>query len=74
MTEKIPTMLTIPQTAAAFKVPEHFVRVKVRLGDVVAVRIGRKYLVNAEKFAEYLNTAREPQLPRISSGIQPVSI
>lgn len=70
---KIPTMLTIRETAEMFKLPIYFVRQKVNSGEVVSVRAGRKFLVNAEKFAEYLNagTATEaaPQMekkPRIA--------
>ncbi len=51
----IPTMRTIKETAEMFKLPVHFVREKVNSGEVVAVRAGRKYLVNVERFADYLN-------------------
>ncbi len=70
---KIPTMLTIKETAEMFKLPIHFVRQKVNSGEVVAVRAGRKILVNAEKFADYLNigtateaTPQTEKAPRIS--------
>lgn len=52
---KIPRMETIKNTAALFKLPVHFVRQKVNSGEIVAVRAGNKYLVNVDKFAEYLN-------------------
>ncbi len=52
---QIPTMRTIKETAELFKLPVHFVREKVNSGEVVAVRAGRKYLVNVERFADYLN-------------------
>ncbi len=52
---KIPQMETIKNTAALFKLPVHFVRQKVNSGEIVAVRAGNKYLVNVDKFAEYLN-------------------
>ncbi len=56
MTEiKLPRMETIKTTAELFNLPVHFVRQKVNSGEVVAVRAGRKYLVNVEKFAEFLN-------------------
>lgn len=52
---KIPRMETIKRTAEIFGLPVHFVREKVNSGEVVAVRAGNKYLVNVDKFAEYLN-------------------
>lgn len=52
---KVPHMETIRRTAEIFKLPVHFVRQKANSGEVVAVRAGRKILVNVEKFAEYLN-------------------
>ncbi len=47
----------IRKTAELFGLPVHFVRSKVASGEVVAVRAGRKFLVNVDRFAEYLNTA-----------------
>ena len=55
----IPRMETIKNTAKLFGLSEYFVRQKVRSGDVVCVKAGCKYLVNVDKFAEYLNTAYE---------------
>ncbi|MGN1339350.1 MAG: helix-turn-helix domain-containing protein [Oscillospiraceae bacterium] len=52
----IPRMETIKKTAELFGLPVHFVRCKVASGEVVAVRAGRRILVNVDKFAEYLNT------------------
>lgn len=54
---KIPRMETIKTTAALFNLPVHFVRCKVASGEVVAVRAGRRFLVNVDKFAEYLNNS-----------------
>lgn len=56
-TTKIPRMEGIRKTAELFGLPVHFVRSKVASGEVVAVRAGRKFLVNVDRFAEYLNTA-----------------
>ncbi len=52
---KIPRMLTIRETAELFGLPVHFVRDKVNSGEVVAVKAGRKFLVNVDRFADYLN-------------------
>ena len=56
-TLKIPHMETIRKTAEIFGLPVHFVRTKVSSGEVVAVRAGRRFLVNVDKFAEYLNSS-----------------
>ncbi|MCM1335189.1 MAG: hypothetical protein NC084_10195 [Bacteroides sp.] len=52
---RVPRMGTIQQTAELFGLPKHFVRQKVLAGEVVAVRAGKRYLVNLDKFAAYLN-------------------
>lgn len=56
-TTKIPRMEGIRKTAELFGLPVHFVRAKAASGEVVAVRAGRKFLVNVDRFAEYLNTS-----------------
>lgn len=53
----IPRMETIKKTAELFGLPVHFVRSKVSSGEVVAVRAGKRFLVNVDKFAEYLNSS-----------------
>lgn len=52
-----PRMETIKKTAEIFKLPVHFVRCKVASGDVVAVRAGKRFLVNIDRFADYLNSS-----------------
>ncbi len=59
MIEKIPQMETIKKTAQLFGLPEYFVRQKAISGEIVAVKAGRKYLINIDRFAEYLNTHTE---------------
>ena len=72
---KIPRMRTIKETAELFSLPLHFVRQKVSSGEVVAVRAGRRFLVNVDKFAEYLNTCTISQESEADSGkIQPISL
>lgn len=53
----VPRMAGIKETAKIFGLPVHFVRQKVNNGEVVAVRAGRRFLVNVDKFAEYLNSS-----------------
>lgn len=57
----IPRMETIKETARLFNLPEYFVRRKVLSGEIAAVRTGRKYLVNVDKLAEYLNNTTVQQ-------------
>lgn len=77
---KIPRMETIKNTAALFKLPLHFVRQKVNSGEIVAVRAGNKYLVNVDKFAEYLNGStitdgtEKPTDPSRAARVLPISI
>ena len=65
---KIPQMRTIKETAALFGLPVHFVRQKVNAGEVVAVRAGKKFLVNVDRFLEYLNSATVTQTTESPSG------
>lgn len=55
---KVPRMETIKTTAALFNLPVHFIRQKVTSGEIVAVRAGRRFLVNVDKLAEYLNSSK----------------
>ena len=72
---RIPRMRTIKETAELFGLPVHFVRQKVNDGEIVAVRAGRRFLVNVDKFAEYLNTCTISQESEADSGkIQPIAL
>lgn len=72
---RIPRMRTIKETAELFGLPVHFVRQKVNDGEIVAVRAGRRFLVNIDRFAEYLNSNTIPQESKADSGnIQPISL
>ena len=52
----IPHMENIKNTAELLHLPTNFIREKVLTGEIVAVRAGRRYLVNVDKLIEYLNT------------------
>lgn len=72
---KPPRMETIKATAALFNLPVHFVRQKAASGEIVAVRAGKRYLVNVDKFAEYLNSNTVQEDPgSTSSGITPIKL
>lgn len=51
---EIPEMLTIPETARKFGLPENAVRKWVKMGLVPHISCGRKWLVNAAVFARFL--------------------
>ena len=75
----VPRMETIKNTAKLFGLPEHLVRQKVLSGEVVAISSGRRYLVNVDRFAEYLNTNKLPapdeqDEPAEQTGIRPIPV
>lgn len=53
---KIPTMLTIKETARVTNLPVNFIRQLVWDNKIVYTKAGTKYLVNLDKLVEYLNT------------------
>lgn len=82
MTDK-PQMETIAKTAEILGLPEYFVRMKVKSGEIVAVRAGRKTLVNVNWFRMYLNTHKladdvkpnvAPEPTANEYGITPISL
>ncbi len=75
----VPQMATIKETAKLFGLPEHLVRQKVLNGEVVAISAGRRYLVNVDRFAEYLNSNKlsapdERDEPAERSGVYPIPV
>lgn len=50
-----PTMLTIRQTAARTGVSEFHIRRLLKANRISHIRTGTKYLVNFDRFTEYLN-------------------
>jgi excisionase family DNA binding protein len=53
---KVPTMLSIKETAKKTGVAEFYIRQLVAKNEICFVKAGKKYLINLEKFVEYLNT------------------
>lgn len=60
---KLPTMLTIKETAQRTGMAEFFIRRLATSNQIVHVRCGKKYLINFEKFIEYLNTSLGTDIP-----------
>ncbi len=50
-----PRMLTIKQTAAETNLPYEFIRKLCLQNKIVYIKTGNKYLINFEKFIDYLN-------------------
>lgn len=50
-----PTMLTIKETAKRAGLAEHYIRQLCVQNKIVYRKAGAKYLINYEKFIEYLN-------------------
>lgn len=53
--QKIPTMKTLPQAAEETGLPYDLLRRLCLQGKIVHIRAGKKFLVNMEKLADYLN-------------------
>ena len=51
----VPTMLTIKETASRAGLAQHYVRQLCIERRIVCHRAGNKYIVNWEKFVEFLN-------------------
>ena len=56
---KVPTMLPIKETAQVTGIAEHNIRQLVAGNNICLVKAGRKFLINLEKFVEYLNTPQK---------------
>ncbi len=55
---KIPRMESIAATAELFGVSQYLVRKLATNGEINAVRIAGRILINCDKFAEYLNSSK----------------
>lgn len=55
---KIPTMLTIKETAERTNLPAHYIRKLCWEKRITFVNVGSKYLINLEKFVEFLNSSQ----------------
>lgn len=72
---KLPTMLTIKETAeyckknGAPKITQFRIRQLAKDGNIVCVPAGRKYLINLDKFIEYLNNGEVQALQENVSQI-----
>lgn len=53
-----PEMLTIKEVALRTGVSEHFIRILCKKKEIVYVKSGTKYLINYNKFQEFLNTGK----------------
>lgn len=76
--DSVPNMATIAATAKLLHLPVHFVRQKVLNGEINAVSAGRCYLINVDRFIEYLNTNKinshkNEKIVPDPTGIKPVS-
>jgi excisionase family DNA binding protein len=73
MMNDVPIMLTIAETAARFKLPYNFVRRCVLDKRVPSLKAGKKTLINAALFTDFLfssDTAEpEPQNGKIRSAV-----
>lgn len=56
MSERIPRMLKLNEAAELSGLSYDFLRKRCLDGTLVHIRSGRKFLLNADKLAEYLNS------------------
>jgi len=76
---KIPTMLTVKETAQRTGMAEFYIRSLATTNRIVHIRCGKKYLINLEKFIEYLNTSLGTDETDIQQhdngyGIRPIKV
>lgn len=50
-----PTMLTIPQLASRTALSKYYIRKLCTSNKIHYIKTGKKYLINYEKFLDYLN-------------------
>lgn len=55
MTNSLPKMLTIRETAKTGILPEHCIRQMVKKGEIPCVYAGSKALINFDRLVEFLN-------------------
>ena len=56
MSNEIPTMLTIVETAQKTGLAKHYIRQCCLQNKIVHIRCGKRILINFGKFCEFLNT------------------
>lgn len=54
--KSLPTMLTIKELSKRTNLSYNFIRQLCLKKEIVYVRSGKKYLINYDKFIDYLNT------------------
>ena len=69
-----PTMLTISQTAERSGLAKHYIRQLCIQNKICFVRSGQKYLINFEKFADYLNAGNSTDFPPNKPQINPIRL
>ena len=55
MTTEIPRLATLKEAAGLTGLSYGFLRQKALRGEIVAVRAGRKFLINIDRLVDYLN-------------------
>lgn len=56
MDNLIPKMVTIKEAAKATGLAEYHIRQLCINNEITAVKTGKKYLINLDRFVDYLNT------------------
>jgi len=69
----IPTMLTINETAERIGLAQHFIRQLCLQNKICYVKAGNKYIINWERFLEYLNIGETESPKPVCFGIRDLS-
>jgi len=67
-------MRTIAETAKVTGLAENFVRRLCLSGQIVSVKAGKKYLINLDRFIEFLNAPPVPAAPAVQNGIRKIEV
>ena len=68
-----PTMLTINQTADRSGLARHYIRQLCVQNKIVYIKAGNKYLINFDRFVEFLNTGESSAPINTVGGIRALS-
>ena len=71
---KLPQMKTIKEIAEIAHLPQYFIRQLVLSGKIPYVMAGRKYLINLDKFINFLNMGEYVEKPETDKNLEKMRI
>ncbi len=72
----VPRMETVEKTSKLTGISPRQLRCMAENGEIAAIRVGVKLLINVDKLVEYLNTSTisDNNTPAHAAGIQPIPV